>query len=69
MAKAWAKIEVWNYGYGLYMTRLKSDVGWGNLYSPGEIASGPPQLTRRQALARARAWSRRLGGIPVEVED
>ena len=63
MAKAWAKIVVgenlpWKNSW---IFEVVSDLGGRNLPS----FNG----TRAQARARARAWSRRLGNIPVEVEE
>ncbi len=64
MAKAWARLIVVPAAksVGAWRIILDSDLGCGfvdNLFHE----------TTRAAITRARAWSRRLGGIPVEVEE
>ncbi len=63
MAKAWAKIVV----------RVNYDLGeWWSVWLASDLIMPSTILhecvLRRGALARARAWSRRLGNIPVEVD-
>ncbi len=72
MAKAWAKILVYhNMTRKGWRLQLRTGDGWwAILLVEGQSATDDSRLyTLREALARARAWSRRLGGIPVEVEE
>ena len=71
MAKAWAKIEVYhNMTRRGWRLQLRTDVGWANLLVEGQSATDDSRFhTLCEALARARAWSRRLGNLKVEVEE
>jgi len=63
MGKAWAKLTVKGG-----TVALASDLAIGPI-SLISIYTADSRKSHRQAIARARAWSRRLGGIPVEIED
>jgi hypothetical protein len=60
--RGWAELNVVVDGMAGYVVLLSSDLD-------GDIEIGQPLRERAAAIARARAWSRRLGYIPVEVED
>jgi len=59
MSKAWAKMVV--YPENTYWSvELRTDLGNQWIMAITQ---------KRKALASARAWSRRLGNIPVEIGD
>lgn len=60
MSKPWAKIIVDRSGTNFSVT-LDSDAPW--------LWTRSYTKTRQAAISRARAWARRLGDIPVEVEE
>jgi hypothetical protein len=63
MSKAWAKIVVLkDANYGFWHVELQSDLGYPRL-----DRVYPTQ--KKEAIALANEWSRRLRGIPVEVEE
>jgi hypothetical protein len=61
MAKARAKLIISVQGSGFWHIHLRSDLG--------DVLLEPCLWDHRASVVRARAWSRRLGGIPVEVEE
>jgi hypothetical protein len=66
VSKTWAKIVVVQLSSGLWRIMLDSDISARYLFGRGCAAFWN---RRGGALRCARAWSRRLGGIPVEVEE
>jgi len=70
MSKAWAKLVVTFTFDGCWRVGLQSNLSGTTLLHKDtkgrflDICNG-----RSAALARARAWSRRLGNIPVEVAN
>jgi len=67
--KAQARVYVWCGIGSRWALQLHSDIGWANLLQSGESTSEHWGFnSKAAAIARARAWARRLGDIPVEVE-
>ena len=62
MSKAWAKILLRATGHGYVKVKLITDMGTRGPFDGILVKTCvAPQV--------ARAWSRRLGNIPVEVEE